>query len=167
MPPTPETITLPIFCKDYLPVVFSGLSLIFSGIMLFVALSSTKKTRLITQENATLQAKLEDTNNQRHWRREKIYSLADSLYELSTEYWLTDEDNLENKKRALAMKSRIEDIEENAITIGIDISKPIQNLRHYATGDTFETADRKAVSTSHERFSYIRLYTQQIKSSLS
>ena len=155
-----NTITLAVFFKDYLPVFLSAIAMFFS-------IYCFRKTASNTTQNLRLQASFDDFNIQRHWRREKIYNLTDEVFDLSTDYWLCDESNLNNKRSALFLKCKIGEIEENANVLKIDVSREIMELMHHATGGEFECSSRCAIPCTHEKFNHIINTITKIKSKLS
>lgn len=141
------------FCETGIALVALGFSII-----------SWRKSAKATADNIHLEARVTDINSQRHWRREKIYKLADSLFDLGALYWLTDEDSTpENKLRALKIRLHLQDIEDNANAIGIDISHAVGVLSDEITGGNFESPDRKGLSPDHKKFHMIQVEIQNIK----
>lgn len=152
---------LVLSAKDYWQLGIASIALIFS-------VFSWWRSDKATASNIQLTARINDLNNQRHWRKEKIYTLADSLFELSALYWLADEDSApENKMRALKIRLNLQDIEDNATAIGVDVSREIRILRDEITGGNFEAPDRKALSSDHRKFHQIQIEIQSIKLSIS
>lgn len=143
MPPNPPSPTFYSFATAWAPIFIALIALGFSY-------SANKNS----------------TDNKRHWRREKIYTLADEICEIATDYWLTQEDDIQNKRRALSIKYRIVDIESNAEVIGLDIADLIAKMNNHATGGLFETSGRKALGTDNEKFYHLRFYSQRIKEEL-
>jgi len=99
----------------------------------------------------------------RNWRKEKIHALADEICEIAADYWLTEEDDVENKKRALGLKYRLTDIELHGTALGINVSGIIEKMSDHATGGLFETPGRKALATDNEKFLQLRLQSQLLK----
>lgn len=155
-----EAINIYKVLIDWVPNCLSFLAIIIS-------VASINKAKKAAKENIFFQSKLDDINQQRHWRREKVYNIADELFELAADYWLSSEESLDNKKRALNIKVRLSDLEENSMSIGLDISTEIRYLQDLITGGDFETSGRISLSPSHDKFISIRQNTQIIKSKLT
>ncbi len=147
--------------KDYWEIGIALVALLFS-------FYSLRKSEDATTSNIKLETRINDINSQRHWRREKIYSLADSLFDLGALYWLTDEDSTpENKMRALKIRLHLQDIEDNASAISIDISQEIRILSDEITGGNFEDPSRKGLSPDHKKFHKIQIEIQNIKAAIN
>lgn len=158
-PVDPATTQTAVFAiKDYLQAGISFLAIC-------VSIYSLKRSEGVAASNIQLKASIDDINNQRHWRREKIYNLSDSLFELGAQYWLVDEDNSPTtKKIALKIRLHLQDIEDNANAIGIDISRIVRELRDEITGGEFESPTRKGIPTDNAKFLKIQIHIQNIKS---
>ncbi len=146
--------------KGWTPVAISSAALIWS----FVNHRLTKKNNL---KYLLLETRLQGINQQRHWRREKVYNLADEIFNLSANYWLQPGRTDNIKRIELDIKVRLQDIEDNATAIDIDISNEVSKLSHHVTGGSFESPEREALDPSHEKFLYIRQATQDIKAKLN
>jgi hypothetical protein len=160
LPPS-QVNTIYSIAKDFaLPSLLAIISLAWN-------LINQRKTNAVGLKAIELKASLDDINSQRHWRREKIYHLADELNELATDYWLSGTEDHANKKRAIKIRAHLHDIEENSQAIQIDITNEIKDLQNYITGGDFESSSRTALDCSHHKFLQIHITTQKIKSKLS
>jgi hypothetical protein len=139
-----------------------------ASVALLLSLYSLRRSENAAASNIRLETRINDINSQRHWRREKIYSLADSLFDLGALYWLTDEDSTpENKMRALRIRLHLQDIEDNASAIDIDVSQEVRILSDEITGGNFEDPSRKGLSPDHKKFHKIQIEIQNIKAAIN
>lgn len=144
--------------KEYVDLAVPAIafsSLLLSGFSLVLTIKNS-----IT--NTKLQASLLDRNNEKHWRREKIYDLANEIHEKCCDYWTKDfSSSLELLH--FRIPAMIDDLECHATSVGIDINQELVELKDHATGRDFGSSTRTKLECNDYRLLVIQQDIQKIK----